>query len=862
MLDKRPKLNLQFTVLNNFTTVRHQQALRLLFCVTLLCGICRPAFGQKGASPPPPVDKTTDKAAPEQEMTAKIQGFLITAGSAFRDSENEIVELTGGVQLVYHEQHITCDSAKINLRSKKIESKGNVRIITPTSTIGGDHIILDYENNTGIIYNGFVQAGNVAFEGQILQKVSENEYYVLDADYTACTNCPASWKFSGSSIRAELGGYAYIKNSVIRAGPVPILWLPYLIVPLKSNRQSGLLTPDFEHTDTGGVAIAESAFWAISRNTDATFTLKNYELRGLKALLEYRYALDENSTGQLNYATINDEAFAHNKRFNTFRNDNSRDVVINRWFLKYNHYQELPEGYVSRVQLNNASDLQYPTDFFKETLNQGDAAMENRVSVTKNTDDQHYSIDSSYYINMLHSDPLEGNEDAVHRLPELRFSQVSKYIGKSEFLYTIDLDYTNFARSSSAYDDLVYSQPDPNKPPIRIPANNQGNSPVWENNAGHRLMRDGFYDQNVDLIRTGQRLDFSPAIYRSFTFANAFEVTPRVSFRETHYLFPNLPTPPGQDVDSNFVRRYVRTELTGKTTLSQIYGDNTELRSTLWKHEIQPEVTYSRLPWIDHHTHPFFGTQQQDEAPYFTQNNISDDDTGSISGLQFDYNDRIYDRNLVTYSVTNRLVQKRWKNNQPEYRQVALLRLSQSFDAYQEENIDSKTKQPWSDISALLDVRLDNFETLSTTSYFPYQKVTNTNSRVRVIDDKGRFAQLGLIMKYKIVPGEAVDIGSRTQDYSLAAGLLSRHLDFVGKITFDGARVSTPDTDVFQRTNERIRSYSYIAQLKPPGDCLALRFVFEQVTGGANSVNLNLLFSFDGKGPTPLSAADLNEIGI
>ena len=239
-----------------------------------------------------------------QEMSAKIQGILISAGSGVRDSENETLELEGGVQLIYHDQSIACDSARINLRSKKIEAKGHVKITTPTTTIGGDHIILDYENNTGLIYNGYVQSGNVLFEGEILQKVSENEYFVVDADYTTCTNCPSTWKFSGSSIRAELGGYAYIKNTVIRAGIVPILWLPYLIVPLKSDRQSGLLTPEFEHTDAGGLAIAQSGFWAISRSTDATLTLKNYEKRGLKALAEYRYALDENSGGQLNYSII------------------------------------------------------------------------------------------------------------------------------------------------------------------------------------------------------------------------------------------------------------------------------------------------------------------------------------------------------------------------------------------------------------------------------------------------------------------------------------------------------------------------------------------------------------------------------
>ncbi len=797
-----------------------------------------------------------------QNISAKIQGISISAGPGTWESENELLDLSGGVHLVFREQNIDCDSAKINFKSKKIEAKGNVKITTPTTTIGGDYIILDYENNTGIIYNGFVQSGNVIFEGQVLQKISENEYYVVDANYTSCTNCPSTWNFTGSSIRAELGGYAYIKNSVIRAGVVPILWLPYLIVPLKSDRQTGLLTPELERTEGGGLALGQSGFWAISRSADMTLTLKNYERRGLKALVEYRYALNENSNGQLNYASINDLSFKDEKRFNTFRNRASRNIAINRWSLKYNHYQELPEGFIHRVQINDASDLQYSRDFFKETLNHGDSAMENRMSISKNTKDQHASLDASYYKNMLHADPLENNDDAVHRLPEIHWSQSSKSIDKSDFLYTIDFDYINFARSSSTYDDLIKLQT--GNSAIRYPNNNK-NSPAWENTADHQLIRDGFFNQKDDIIRSGQRFNFNPAIYRTFQFGHFLDVTPKLSYRETQYIFPNLPTLPSEPVDTNNVRRYVRAELNSRTIISQVYGNKNETRSSLWKHEIQPEIKYTRLPWIDHRSHPFFGFQQQSEAPYFTENIIGDEDTGSDSSLQFDYYDRIYDRNLMTYSVTNRLVRKRWINNEPEYRQIALLRLSQSFDAFQAERIEKDSvregkKQPWSDISALLDVRLDNFETLSSISYFPYQKVTNTNSRVRFTDSKGRFAQVGLILRYKIVPGEEVDTTTKTQDYSLATGLITSHMNFVGKITFDGAK-SNVSSDFFKGTNERIRSYSYIAQIKPQGDCLALRFSYEQITGGGDNINLGLDFSFDGKGPTPLTARDLEQIG-
>jgi LPS-assembly protein len=163
-----------------------------------------------------------------------------------------------------------------------------------------------------------------------------------------------------------------------------------------------------------------------------------------------------------------------------------------------------------------------------------------------------------------------------------------------------------------------------------------------------------------------------------------------------------------------------------------------------------------------------------------------------------------------------------------------------------------------------LDVRLDHFHANSLTSYFPYQKVSNTNSRLRFIDERGRFLQAGLILKYNIVPNQPVDIASRTQDYSFGAGLLSPYLDFVGKITYDGATPEETDrfNDRLSHLADRVRSYSYIAQVRPPGDCLALRFVFEQVAGGENSFYMTMHFSFDGKSPPPLTIQDLDSIGI
>ncbi|NUN06667.1 MAG: LPS assembly protein LptD [Bdellovibrio sp.] len=764
------------------------------------------------------------------EPTAKIHGMLINAQNMLGDNTRDSAELEGDVQIVFQGQHIKADKARVYRRSRQVELYGNVEIMDSKNTIVGEQVFLDYDNNTGVIYNGYVQSGSVLFAGSLLQKTGDSEYVVSSADYTACTNCPATWSFSGTTVRAELGGYAYIKNAILKFGHVPIFWLPYLIVPLKSDRQSGILTPTFEVSDTGGFAFSIPYFWAISRSSDATIEVKDYAKRGQKGLLEYRYMLNENSYGTFNAASIFDRAFSDDPRLNLYRPLTEKNDPLDRWFMRYSHYFEMPDGGVHRAKMNLASDLQYPKDFSEETLNHGDAAMENRVSYTKNKQSEHYSVDASYYVNLLHGDPLAGNSDAVHRIPELRYSQTQQSIGDSNFIYSFDLNHTNFARSGNAYDDMTEQTIDGKT--VRFPKNTC-NNPRWEDDPNCRRVYDGNYDPAIDQLRTGQRLDFRPTLYYPMKITQGVDLLPKINYRETHYMF---------NVDDNphLVRRYIRAELGTRLSFSRTYGNTEDPRGTRYKHEMLPEITYSRLPWFSQDTHPFFGSGSILEAPFSPRDSLNDLDIGSEYGAQFDYNDRIYDRNFVTLSLMNKLTEKHWVNGTPQYRQIGYLKLSQSFD----ESREKKNGEPWSDLTATLDLRFDKLQTYSIFNYFPYQNVTNSSSRVRISNKDGHFLQIHFTRLYSITPGQAVNTSARQEDYTLSAGLVSSYINLMGKFVYD----ANWEESVKQ---QKIKSWAYIAQLNPPGDCMRITFAHEQIAGGDTRFKLNFEFTFDGV-PKPI----------
>ena len=229
---------------------------------------------------------------------------------------------------------------------------------------------------------------------------------------------------------------------------------------------------------------------------------------------------------------------------------------------------------------------------------------------------------------------------------------------------------------------------------------------------------------------------------------------------------------------------------------------------------------------------------------------VSDGDLVGGLGVQFDENDRILDRNLVTFALTNRLIQRLWGGTTPHYRQVVRFRLAQSYNLTEEGRRGGLS--PWSDLSGDLGVNFDNFETNTSFNYFPKQNVTNVKTRTALINDKGQFFEVGLERTYEITQGvRNVDRDKRVEDISFGLGFTSSPLNFVGQFVYDtNWKNSSSET--------QIKSWGYVAQFKPPGECWQINFTHGQKLGGDTRIDIGFEFNFDGipKPAPPRSTLD------
>lgn len=766
----------------------------------------------------------------------QVSGISIAADNSEFNNENNTLTLQGNVQIIYKGYYLSSDRAVLNRESKNVVAESRVVLQTIDTYIEADKADFNLDSQTGIFYKGFIQSGKVIFEGDVIKKIEENKYEATNASYTACNTCPPAWSFNGSLIKAELGGYADIKFPVLKVANIPVFFLPRILVPLKSERQSGFLVPSMKFGGSNGLTVINRYFWAISKSEDLTFSLYKYETRGWKGHGDYRYILGEDSRGQLKGAYLVDKAFKNCVQDCDGPNDpDTIKQKADRGFVSYSHYYLLPHNIIQRADIHWISDLRYLRDFTDEIEGfHGRSALENRFSVTKNTESQHMSGELGFYTNLLKENAFAGNEESVHRLPDINYSIIEQRIADTQILFRFDLKYTNFNRNNFSYDDICSevsslnlpcsdgrSDADPtNKYPLRTRINNQS---------------DGKFDPNTDLIRTGQRLDISPQFSYPINIGNTLNILPSVKFRETQYRFNSL----SDLVPESAARRYVETNVSVRTLLSQLYGDVNNPSESSFKHEIEPEIMFSQRPWVRRPHHVFFGDFNSQPYSRSTEKLNDLDLFGSGTDLygknkvQFDYEDRLFNKKLLSFKLTNNFVRKSWLNGTPNYKSIAYFSVLQSYDFDELRNQDP---EPYSNIDTLLRLNFDNLVLYSTASYYPYANATNSSTRLRLLTEANSFFETTYTQTFAVDENNNYKFAQRSETLSGGAGFNFKYLILTATINYNSV------------SNE-IQAWRYQSIIKPPGECWNLEFS-QWFPIGAEKPEYEINFNFDFSGKT------------
>ena len=571
------------------------------------------------------VNLSTKKKALESDDTP----WEITADSLSYNEKEGTYHAKDNVVIKKAGQALYTQSAVFNTKTGVATVSEGLRIETDGDIITGKEGTFNLNTQTGEIIDGrlFMKANHYYLSGSQMQKTGENTYLINDCTITTCDGKNPDWTITGSEVKVTIEGYGTVKNSAFRIRDLPVIYIPYMIFPAKTKRQTGLLPPKLGYSTLNGAEVLIPFYWAISDQTDATFYQRYMSKRGYMQGVEFRYVESKNSKGILEFDILSDKE--------TPKNMNDGDALDispyartnqTRYWLRGRADQDLPLGVVARLDGDFVSDQDYLREF-EEKL---------------------YGFDVRSDLQEESERPVQEKRSPTRR-SALRFSRD----GES---YTLQGIASYFQQVEDPETKNLMEQP--------------------LGGLNFDLLQEQFKDWPVffnfetdydyiwsDEANRGHGITLSPQLNFPFWLGPYVEFEP--SFRYTYN---------SQWVDNNQGQKshQYQTLYEANTRLStnaEKFFDTSWGNATKLRHKISPSLYYTYQGYDN----------DGEESPWFSP--IEQDDYGTPWYLTFNPDEGNEDRNRVTFSLENFLdARMEDEKGNVAYNQWAIFRLNQGYD--------------------------------------------------------------------------------------------------------------------------------------------------------------------------------------
>ena len=379
----------------------------------------------------------------EINLGQKVQ---ILSDKAFRRLKEDKYEAIGNVIMTYGHQDVYGEEASLSFRDSVVRVTGSVRYIDPTVTLYASELIYNFKTGELSAENARALSDRYVILGKKIVKKSNGEIIGEDAEYTTCKDCPESWSIFGKNIKVTLNEYISIKHAYIKAKGTVVLYFPYLILPIKKERESGLLFPYISISQSKGVLLQIPYFWAINAHSDMTLTPSLLGKRGRGGELQYRHIFDEKKWFEIDTLYASDPLYANSHR---------EYFDKNRYIGNYEHHFSTSEMWNHHFVLEKLKDLDVVRDFdfyTKDKVKAPDVGGSAFLGFRR--DLFQFSLEGHNRRNQIFHNSVGFDKDYVQILPRLALSTspISLHQRDSSFLRSVlmglDSDYTVFRQKS------------------------------------------------------------------------------------------------------------------------------------------------------------------------------------------------------------------------------------------------------------------------------------------------------------------------------------------------------------------------------------------------------------------------------
>ena len=454
---------------------------------------------------------------------------------------------------------------------ESIKAKGHVQISTADNQLFAKEGTLNLVSETGNFSNATIlnKDNTLHLEGKKIEKTGVDTYRINDGWVITCKledHETPPWSFSSSETNVRQDGYAVLRNAKFNIKNVPVFYTPYLLVPVKDTRQTGVLFPEFSSSTNNGFGFDLPFFVNISDSADVTFYPEYFTKRGFMPGAEFRYVLSTSDKGMF---TAN---FLHDKLSDPSETDYYRDTGYthdnrDRYWIRGKVDQTYAD-WQTRLDIDVVSDQDYLNEF-----NSGITGFEK-----------------------THNRYLEtfgrGFQNKSDTLRENTFKALRTWNGMS---LQVDLLAINDAdTNASSTNTPLWQLPSIDYSGV-IPVDETYFSLGWDANYVDYWREDGI---------GGHRFDIHPTLSSPIPLSPYLESRAEIGLRDTSYLVQTYGN--GEWNNDNIQNRlYPEFEIEVATTLERDFSFFGSSDRTL-THQVRPYLQYGYIPDIDQSHLPHF----------------------------------------------------------------------------------------------------------------------------------------------------------------------------------------------------------------------------------------------------------------
>ena len=597
-------------------------------------------------------------------------------------SNNSIIEAEGGVVLTRGDDILKADFARYYADTNWVYLKGNVFVRMGRDDIHSEAAEFDLRSKTGWLTNGnvFMEGPHIYFSGERIVKHWGDRYTFNEAKITTCDGDNPAWSMKAQQAVVEIDGYAQLFDSTFDVKETGIFYSPFMILPAKTSRQSGLLFPDYGISNKRGVYYTQPYYWAIDESRDMTFYGGWMSKIGPQLGVEYRANEFTDQKTWLTASGIFDK--------NTVSSAGDSHVYESSSLLRNNHdrywIRGMADGFLGASTWRYRSNIDYVSDqdFLRE-FNQGPLGFDRSRSALFNMFGRDLQEDDQ---NRVSAFQLSNDWDRIGVVAGLRYEQ-DPSLGHGNRAHSQD----ELVQQLPQLDAFLYKGRIFEALPLEVEAQFE---------TGYMYRAKGTSGWRSELYPTlTLPLDLGVgSLIGTMGLRQTYYNTERKDHTSPLALYNSTPTNPRQTGES---RTMVDMDIQGYTEASRVWqlgdgeplavsSENVGKRSwTALRHEVQPRMRYRRTPRVD-----------QDQNPFYIMD------------------DRILPTNELTYSITNIFTRKgtvitaKGKQGEEEfergnvYQDILRWRVETGYD-FEEEKRTKHTEQyarrPFMDVLSEID---------------------------------------------------------------------------------------------------------------------------------------------------------------